>query len=170
MAAQSHLPHPRGEESCSCRTYVVAEEQIVLRPYDGTNCKVCPRCALNAPALTVTDADGKLTFTSTSLNLVFDKASGFITRYDVDGTEILVEGASIKPNFWRAPTDNDLGAGMQKKFRAWLAPEMKLTSLNEEEKAGRGIVTAMYDMPEVHATMTITYTLNGRVSSTCARQ
>ena len=110
----------------------------------------------------MTDADGKLTFTSTSLNLVFDKASGFITRYDVDGTEMLVEGASIKPNFWRAPTDNDLGAGMQKKFRAWLAPEMKLTSLNEEEKAGRGIVTAMYDMPEVHATMTITYTLNGK--------
>ncbi len=65
----------------------------------------------------MTDADGKLTFTSTSLNLVFDKATGFITRYDVDGTEMLVEGASIKPNFWRAPTDNDLGAGMQKKFR-----------------------------------------------------
>ncbi len=152
----------REEKNLVPAGHIVAEEQIVLRPYDGTNCKVCPRCALNAPALTVTDADGKLTFTSTSLNLVFDKATGFITRYDVDGTEMLVEGASIKPNFWRAPTDNDLGAGMQKKFRAWLAPEMKLTSLNEEEKAGRGIVTAMYDMPEVHATMTITYTLNGK--------
>lgn len=142
--------------------HIVAEEQIVLRPYDGTNCKVCPRCALTAPALTVTDADGKLTFTSTSLDLVFDKATGFITRYDVDGTAMLEKGTSIKPNFWRAPTDNDMGAKMPTKFRAWLNPEMKLTSLTHEENARRQIVTAQYEMPTVHATMTITYTLNGK--------
>ena len=141
--------------------HIAAEEQIVLRPYDGVNCKVCARCAGSAPAVTATDADGKLTFTSTSLDLVFDKSTGFITKYVVDGTEMLLPGASIKPNFWRAPTDNDFGAGMQKKFRAWLDPEMKLISLVNEEKAGRQIVTAQYDMPAVHATMTITYTFIG---------
>ena len=150
------------ERDLVAANHVVAEEQIVLRPYDGTNCKVCPRCALNAPAMTVTDSANGLSITSTSLDLNFDKATGFINRYVVDGTQMLDNGTAIRPNFWRAPTDNDFGAQMQKKFRAWLNPEMKLTSLTHEEKAGRQIVTANYDMPTVHATMTITYTLNGK--------
>jgi beta-galactosidase len=142
--------------------HVIAEEQIVLRAYDGKNCKVCPRCSKSAPEITVADTDNALTLSSTTLDLAIDKSTGFITRYTVDGTEMLTDGAAIRPNFWRAPTDNDFGAKMQKKFRAWLNPEMTLTSLTHEANAGRQIIVANYDMPAVHATMTITYTVNGK--------
>jgi beta-galactosidase len=43
----------------------------------------------------------------------FNKQNGYLSKYAVDGTEMLKEGAALTPNFWRAPTDNDMGAGIQ---------------------------------------------------------
>lgn len=142
--------------------HAVATEQISLRGYDGHFCNVCPGSARKAPALTVADQGGKLDISSTALSLAIDKTTGLIDKYVVDGTSMLKDGASIRPNFWRAPTDNDYGAGLQKRYSAWREPQMKLTSLTNKEEAGCVIVTAAYDIPSVHATMTITYTINGR--------
>ena len=38
----------------------------------------------------------------------FNKQNGYLSKYAVDGTEMLKEGAALTPNFWRAPTDNDI--------------------------------------------------------------
>lgn len=35
---------------------------------------------------------------------------------------------SIKPGFWRAPTDNDMGAKLHKRYAAWQNPELTLVS------------------------------------------
>ena len=32
---------------------------------------------------------------------------------------LLDAGAVVEPNFWRAPTDNDFGAKLNEKNRAW---------------------------------------------------
>ncbi|KAJ2958241.1 hypothetical protein NQZ79_g6157 [Umbelopsis isabellina] len=40
---------------------------------------------------------------------IFNKSSGKLTSYTVDGQSLLVEGPS--PNFWRAPTSNDEAGG-----------------------------------------------------------
>ena len=53
-----------------------------------------------------------------SRKLVFDKATGMMTAWVVDGAPLLVHGP--RANFWRAPTDNDgglRGTGVQKEWR-----------------------------------------------------
>ena len=60
------------------------------------------------------------------------------------------------PNFWRAPTDNDYGAGLQRRFETWRHPQMRLKSLN----IGEGTAVATFDMPDQKAQLTLTYTLN----------
>ena len=93
------------------------------------------------------------------LSVVFDKATGWMTHYTVAGNELLPQGGTIKPNFWRAVTDNDMGAGLQKKFKAWRDPAMNLTSLTYQKGDAATTVTAVYDMPDVQAHMTMTYTI-----------
>ncbi|MFC0687482.1 glycoside hydrolase family 2 TIM barrel-domain containing protein [Novosphingobium clariflavum] len=48
--------------------------------------------------------------------LEIDKATGLVTRYERGGTLLLTGGA---PNFWRAPTDNDVGSGVPKSHAMW---------------------------------------------------
>ena len=102
-----------------------------------------------------------LLLTSDNARLAFDKTTGLLCQYTVDGQNLLGEGGALKPNFWRAVTDNDMGAQLQKKFVAWRNPKMTLKSfVVEKVKAGKGTaakVTATYDMPEVQSTLTLTY-------------
>jgi beta-galactosidase len=74
---------------------------------------------------------------------------------------MLLDRRSITPEFWRAPTDNDYGASLQRHFQVWKNPEMKLKSV--ESKANQ--VVSVFEMPSVKATLTMTYTLtaNGEV-------
>lgn len=109
-----------------------------------------------------------LTVANDQFTVEFDKADGFITRYDYAGKSLLGEGGTLKPNFWRAVTDNDMGAGMNRKAKVWNNPEMKLTSLTVEKgKKVEGadekcpaVVIAKYDMPAVKATLTLTYAIS----------
>lgn len=50
--------------------------------------------------------------------------TGYIARYCINGTEMLKAGTSITPNFWRAPTDNDFGASLQRRYQVWKNPEI----------------------------------------------
>ena len=89
------------------------------------------------------------------VSVQFDRETGFLTEYSVNGESMLGKGGTLKPNFWRAVTDNDMGAGLQNKFKAWRNPAMKLTLLTVNKKAAT--VTAAYDMPDVQAQLTLTY-------------
>lgn len=71
------------------------------------------------PKLTVSDEGNTVTIASSKVNFVFDKKSGIVTSYKVDGTEYFQDGFGIQPNFWRAPTDNDYGNGAPKRLQIW---------------------------------------------------
>ena len=90
----------------------------------------------------------------------FNKQNGYLSKYAVDGTEILKEGAALTPNFWRAPTDNDMGAGLQNKYAAWKNPGLKLVSLNSKTENDQIVVNAEYDMKNVSAKLYLTYVIN----------
>lgn len=100
-----------------------------------------------------------LTLKTSKVAVTFNKSTGWIDYLDVDGEPMFKKGYSLKPDFWRAPTDNDYGAGLQKKFAAWKAPEMKLVKFECTDIAGGKQVTADYDMPGVSAKLRMTYTL-----------
>lgn len=96
-----------------------------------------------------------------NLDVTFNRWNGFIDYIDVNGKPMFEDGFSLKPNFWRAPTDNDFGAGLQNRFRDWKNPEMRLKKGGFTwEKVGKNVVVkAIYNLPKLEADLTITYTL-----------
>ena len=66
----------------------------------------------------------------------------------------------MTPNFWRAPVDNDYGAGLQNKYAVWKNPEMKLLSLKQQTENGLVVVEAAYEMKEVSAKLNLKYVIN----------
>ena len=81
------------------------------------------------------------------------KHTGLIDYLTVDGKEMLHNRESIVPEFWRAPTDNDYGAGLQRRFATWKSPRMEIKGF---EAAGNTIVVK-FNMPEQKATLEMTY-------------
>ena len=73
----------------------------------------------NGPTLTTATSGDELTVSSSKVNFVFNKKSGLVTSYKVDGTEYFKDGFGIQPNFWRAPNDNDYGNGAPKRLQVW---------------------------------------------------
>ena len=61
----------------------------------------------------------------------FNRHTGYLTKYEVNGLDMIKEGEALTPNFWRAPTDNDFGANLQRKYAVWKNPEIKLTSFSQ---------------------------------------
>lgn len=103
------------------------------------------------------------TLSANGTDVTFNKENYFIDYLDYQGTPMLEKGYSIKPDFWRAPTDNDMGANMHMTLRAWLNPEMKLKSTDIDKSYKDAIVVkASYDMPSVEATLDMTYTLTAK--------
>ena len=73
-----------------------------------------------ASGKTTVSTDGDIiTVLSPRMQFVFNKRSGLVTSYKVNGTEYFAEGFGIQPNFWRAPTDNDYGNGGPKREQIW---------------------------------------------------
>ncbi len=90
----------------------------------------------------------------------FNKKTGFIERYAVGEEELLAHKTSLTPNFWRAPTDNDMGANLQLKYKLWRNPGIVLKSLNATVVNDMIEVKAEYDMKEVSAKLYLTYLIN----------
>ena len=104
-----------------------------------------------------------LTVSCEGTEIAFDATTGFLKQYSVNGTNLLGEGGTLRPNFWRAVTDNDMGAWLQQKLKIWRNPVMNLTSLAVDKKTSsksQVTVIAHYDMPEVHARLTLTYEIH----------
>ena len=73
----------------------------------------------NGPALKIATQGDEFIVSSSKVNFVFNKNSGLVTSYRVNGTEYFKDGFGIQPNFWRAPTDNDYGNGAPKRLQVW---------------------------------------------------
>ena len=97
--------------------------------------------------------------TTPNLTFKLDRSTGLISEYAYNGKSMLGEGGTLKPNFWRAPTDNDMGAGLQKKFKAWKNPQMNLKNIDvkKDKKTNSVTILTSFDMPEVQGQMDITY-------------
>lgn len=65
------------------------------------------------------DEDGKIEFSGTYFKATFDKTSGLLTSYLYKKQEYILDGQGLRPFFWRAPTDNDYGAQLPLRLKAW---------------------------------------------------
>ena len=100
-----------------------------------------------------------ITVTTPDLTVKVNRTTGLISEYTYRGKSLLGEGGTLKPNFWRAPTDNDFGAGLQKKFQVWKNPVMNLkgVAVEKDKKANTISICATYEMPEVKGELEIDY-------------
>lgn len=147
--------------------HIVAKDQLVLNAYKAPAMTLQNVTDMNIQTALprIDDANSQcVMIEGENFNIQFAKADGFMDKYMVDGLDMIKEGAKLTPNFWRAPTDNDFGAGLQQKYAVWKNPEFKLTSLKSEMKDGLAVVSAEYEMPSVFAgtKLQLTYEINNR--------
>ena len=131
------------------QTTPVARQQFVIRPYQFK--------ALETVKAQVEREETKsyVKLMAGGTTLTVGKLTGMIDYLDVDGQPMLVDRQSIIPEFWRAPTDNDYGARLQRQWSVWRQPAMKVDSCTVSDNS----VVAYLTLPEVKAQLTLTYTL-----------
>ena len=121
---------------------VLARQQFVLNPYQY------PVLKTEKASVEKEETESYVKLDAAGTTLTIGKWSGWIDYLDVDGKPMLCDHQSIVPEFWRAPTDNDYGAGLQHRLGVWKNPQMKL----KECKVDGNTVTSTFDMPSVKAT------------------
>ena len=136
---------------------VMARQQIVLNGYEFDK--------VDAPANTgskieVEETNSYVKVSAERMSVTIGKKTGMIDYLDVDGEPMLKFRESITPEFWRAPTDNDYGASLQKKMRVWKNPQMNLKSFDKSESKDSVVLTANFEMPEVKAELMLRYRIN----------
>ncbi len=75
-----------------------------------------PHPANNGPVKLIKD-NGTFTLTGKNFAAVFDNEAGLLTSYIYKSREIIKNGPEAA--YWRAPVDNDIGAGFNHKLRQW---------------------------------------------------
>lgn len=110
--------------------------------------------------LSIKDNDKQfLRIISDNIQIDFSKSTGFLSKYIVNGTNFLLDGASLLPNFWRAPTDNDFGAGLQKKYIQWKNPTYKLTDFTHETFHDSLRISVKYLIENIGAQLHLSYVI-----------
>jgi beta-galactosidase len=88
----------------------------------------------------------------------FDTATGLLASLASSGKELVKE--PLRPCFWRAPTDNDRGYGMEKKFGAWrnVGRDWKAATVTVSQPDPREVkVVAAGPLPGVGGQYTLTH-------------
>ena len=145
--------------------FEVAKDQLVINPFQGTNVELKNEVVNNVPVVkpVIQDNDRHyLIVKGEQFCMEFSRSTGYLVKYQLNGQEVLNEGAALTPNFWRAPTDNDFGARLQVRYAVWKNPSIKLTKLSQEEKDGMAEVKAEYEMADVKAKLQLTYLINNK--------
>ena len=113
-----------------------------------------------ASSIEVEETNSYVKVSAERMSVTIGKKTGMIDYLDVDGEPMLKFRESMTPEFWRAPTDNDYGASLQKKMRVWKNPQMNLKSFDKSESKDSVVLTAQFEMPEVKAQLMLRYRIN----------
>ena len=142
----------------------LAKAQITVRPFKP---RVEPLQASMVDKRPLKLKRGQsIVISNTCCTVAFDKTTGWLTRYDVNGQKLLAEGGTLKPTFWRALTNNDRAANGEKQFAQWEKPTYTLVALKTEKVKSNSTqrtdicVTAQYELKEQNVALSICYTIN----------
>lgn len=92
--------------------YEIAAEQFLLQTLPATAFNPVQKTTLQ-----VNQSATACTLVGKDFTTVFDLQKGILASYIFKGEKIIEQGPT--PAFWRAPTDNDIGAGFNKNLRMW---------------------------------------------------
>jgi beta-galactosidase len=143
--------------------FVVAKNQLTIVPYQAKSLEIKNVEKSNIPVTAPVIKDNNRNFLivlGNSFRIEFNRRTGLLSKYDIDGVPMLKDGTVLSPNFWRAPTDNDMGANLQRRYLVWKNPELKLKSLKDSIENNQVVVRATFDVPAVSAKLYLTYIIN----------
>lgn len=148
--------------------YEVAHDQIALKAYDTeAHFHTAAAAAVSASDTAGTPRIDSRTVAGDRFRVTFD-ADGFISDYEYDGTKMLC--SALRPNFYRAPVDNDEGAknNPSHNWFAWRNVSLQLQSFDMAAEGECVVVTAAYLIAETGAALDMTYRIcpDGEVIAT----
>ena len=135
------------------QNFEIAKEQFVIN--DGAYFAQSKK----ANAAKIQDEKEQFVLTSDNVVVKISKSTGLISYYSSKGEEYFKQYP--EPNFWRAPTDNDIGNKMQIRTNVWrtAGKNTTLESIQETEKDGKKYVIAKLKLNDVASDYTIQYSL-----------
>ena len=135
-------------------TFIVAEDHFTLRDdYTPTELKRGSRPSLEETPTTVTLANDQRVAT-------FDRTTGFLTAYRTAGGEPLLT-APLRPNFFRAPTDNDRASQIFRRSKFWqeASETLAFQKLETERDGDRQVVKTKHRLPD-NSELELRYTMD----------
>lgn len=137
--------------------HVIAEEQLAVTNAYSNTLTLQP-----AGKLTVADDNGMYAITSSSAAIRFNKSTGLLEQYIVKKQNLLENGMSLLPNFWRGPTDNDMGAQLQMRLKPWkqATAHRQLNSFTARQENNVVHIQTAFTLPDVSAKLNIQYIIN----------
>ncbi|MFI3286046.1 MAG: glycoside hydrolase family 2 TIM barrel-domain containing protein [Rikenellaceae bacterium] len=142
----------------------LAKAQLEVTPYDGYHYQRAysrpdQEAYVTAP---VVDKENYylLIIDGYDFHIDFCKSTGYMTNYTIGRHSIIEKGGALRPNFWRAVTDNDFGARSQLELGVWRDIEPKLETLDYSQEEDMLVVTAHYTLTEVDSKLTLTYAID----------
>jgi beta-galactosidase len=144
--------------------HIVAWDQFAL-PSGSANAAtlqrgVAAKKAVPGPVV-VTERPESVRLAAGETSLLVDRQTGLITYFDRNGTPLLWGGA---PNFWRALTDNDIGAGIERSHAVWKEMSEKRKTLSVSIRnvgTGSREVVVEHELGEGAARFRTSYRMSG---------
>jgi beta-galactosidase len=113
--------------------------------------------------IAIIEIEDKTVFSGNDFEITFSNTTGELTNWKANGENLII--SPVQPNFWRAPTDNDFGNGMDKRCRPWkVAPSGRVLLETDVEvmDQNRAVFYAKSYLPEVFAFLHHRFLINGR--------
>ena len=137
--------------------HIVAEQQHIIKEYDTAAAFAMKS---SERPVKVTKFEKSTQVTGYDWTIGFNR-EGFINQIEYGRQTIVADDSALRPNFWRAPTENDIGAHLHARYGVWRNPAIVLKSFDAKVEGDVAKAVAEYEMKDVEATMRITYTING---------
>ena len=108
---------------------------------------------------TLTETEAYIKMEAAGMAVTIGKWTGWIDYLDINGKEMLIDRESVTPEFWRAPTDNDYGAQLQRRFAAWKEPGFKVKNISHLTEGNNLVVKVELTMDNVKGGLEMKYIL-----------
>ncbi len=151
--------HLKQDEPFLPKGFEIATEQLAYKGIWKNDIKL-----EGASKITVEKKENSTVFKGDKATITFDKKNGFISGYVFNNQPVLKEGYQLRPNFWRAPNDNDFGALFMEKLVAWKEATENPTLVNwtyTVSKDNKILVKAQYSLPQVSSELELNYEISG---------
>ncbi len=147
------------DEPWATQGHVVAWEQFKL-PVEAPRATKADVTAM-AP-LKLEQSGASITVTGKDFTLVVGKKSGAIESFRANGKQLIA--TPLEPNFWRAPTDNDVGNKAPKRLSVWwqAGPGRDVQSVNATQPKPNVVrIETAATLPAGNSDYSNTYTVYG---------